>query len=52
VKYREADGQGCVARSWDEEDGGIPGGEFARVSHDVCELVVSPELIYTIRDTL
>jgi hypothetical protein len=52
VKYAEADGQGYVVRSWDEEDGGILGGEFVQVSHDVCELVVSPALIYAIKDVL
>jgi hypothetical protein len=52
VKYAEADGQGYVVRSWDEEDGGILGGEFVQVSHDVCELVVSPALVYAIKDVL
>jgi hypothetical protein len=52
VKYTEADGQGYVVRSWDEEDGGILGGEFVQVSHDVCEPVVSPDLIYAIKDVL
>jgi hypothetical protein len=52
VKYAEADGQGYVVRAWDEEDGGILGGEFVQVSHDVCELVISPALIYAIKDVL
>ena len=52
VKYAEADGQGFVVRAWDEEDGGMLGGEFVQVAHDVCELVVSPELIYAIKDVL
>jgi hypothetical protein len=52
VKYAEADGQGYVVRSWNEEDGGILGGEFVQVSHDVCELVVSPALVYAIKDAL
>ena len=52
VKYSEADGQGYVVRAWDEEDGGILGGEFVQVSHDVSELIVSPALIYAIKDAL
>jgi hypothetical protein len=52
VKYVEADGQGYVVRTWDEEDGGVLGGEFVQVAHDVIELVVAEELIYAIKDVL
>jgi hypothetical protein len=52
VNYPQADNTGYVVRTWEEEEGGILGGEFVRVAHDVCELVVAPELIYTIKDVL
>lgn len=52
LKYQEADNQGWVVRTWDEEDGGVLGGEYVQVAHDVCELVVSPALIYAIKDVL
>jgi hypothetical protein len=52
VKYNEADGSGYVVRTWNEEDGGILGGEYVQVSHDVVELVVSEELIYSLKDVL
>jgi hypothetical protein len=52
VKYAEADGQGYVVRTWDEEDGGILGGEFVQVAHDVTELVVAEDLIYAIKDVI
>jgi hypothetical protein len=52
VNYKEADGPGWVVRTWDEEDGGILGGEYVQVAHDVCELTVAPELLYTIKDVL
>jgi hypothetical protein len=52
VKYAEADGQGYVVRTWDEEDGGILGGEYIQVAHDVAELVVAEDLIYAIKDVL
>jgi hypothetical protein len=48
VKYNEADGSGYVVRTWNEEDGSILGDEYVQVSHDVVELVVSEELIYTL----
>jgi hypothetical protein len=52
VTYKEADGSGYVVRTWDEEDGGILGGEYVQVAHDVTELVVAEDLIYTIKDVL
>jgi hypothetical protein len=52
VKYRDADNQGFVVRTWDEADGGVLGGEFVQVAHDVDEMVVCKELIYTIKDIL
>jgi hypothetical protein len=52
VKYREADNQGFVVRTWDEEDGGTLGGEFVQVAHDVDEMVVCKELIYTLKEVL
>jgi hypothetical protein len=35
VKYAEADGQGWIVRTWKAEDGGILGGEWVQVAHDV-----------------
>jgi len=52
VNYAEADGQGYVVRTWDEEDGGMLGGEYVQVAHDTAELVVCKELIYSIKETL
>jgi hypothetical protein len=52
VKYAEADNQGWVVRTWDEEDGGILGGEWLQVAHDVWEMVVAEELVYAIKDVL
>lgn len=52
VKYREASGSGYVVRTWNEEDGGILGGEYVQVAHDVAELIVCKNLIYTIKDVL
>ena len=52
VKYPQADNSGYVVRTWDEEDGGILGGEYVQVAHDVNELVVSKELLYTIKEVL
>jgi hypothetical protein len=52
VKYAEADNQGWIVRTWNEDDGGLLGGEWVQVGHDVCELVVSKELIYSIKNTL
>jgi hypothetical protein len=52
VKYAEADGQGWIVRTWRAEDGGILGGEWIQVAHDVTELVVAEELLYTIKEVL
>lgn len=52
VKYREADNSGYVVRTWEEKDGGILGGEYVQVAHDVAELIVCKNLIYTIKDVL
>jgi hypothetical protein len=52
VKYHEADGSGYVVRTWEEQDGGILGGEYVQVSHDVEELVVCDDLIYTLKGVL
>jgi hypothetical protein len=52
VKYTEADNQGYIVRTWDEEDGGLLGGEYVQVGHDVAELTVAPELLWTIKDVL
>ncbi|GAB6392509.1 MAG: hypothetical protein MdMp014T_1882 [Treponematales bacterium] len=52
VKYPQADNSGYVVRTWDEQDGGILGGEYVQVAHDVTELVVSANLIYSIKDVL
>ena len=52
VRYPQADNSGYVVRTWDEADGGLLGGEYVQVGHDVEELVVSPNLIYSIKDVL
>jgi hypothetical protein len=52
VKYAEADGSGYVVRSWEEEDGGMLGGEYVQVAHDVAEIIVCKELVYTIKSVL
>lgn len=52
VKYSEADNNGYIVRTWDEKDGGLLGGEYVQVGHDVDELVVAPDLIYTIKAVL
>jgi hypothetical protein len=52
VKYPQADGSGCAARTRDEQDGGIPGGEYVQAAHDVTELVVSANLLFVIKDVL
>jgi hypothetical protein len=52
VRYAEADGQGYVVRTWDEEDGGILGGEYVQVAHDITELVVCEDLIYSIQNVV
>jgi hypothetical protein len=52
VKYTEADGQGYIVRSWNEEDGGLLGGEYVQVGHDVAELVVAEDLIYSLKDVV
>jgi hypothetical protein len=52
VKYPQADGSGYVVRTWDEQDGGILGGEYVQAAHDVTELVVSANLLFVIKDVL
>jgi hypothetical protein len=52
VKYPQTDNTGYVVRTWDEADGGILGGEYVQVAHDVTELVVAKDLIYSIKDVL
>jgi hypothetical protein len=52
LKYKEADSDGYVVRTWDEEDGGVLGGEYVQVAHETDEAVVCKELIYTIKETL
>jgi len=52
LNYAEADSQGYVVRSWDEEDGGVLGGEYIQVAHETDELVVCKDLIYTIKEVL
>jgi hypothetical protein len=52
VKYAEADNQGYVVRTWDEDDGGVLGGQYVQVAHNVCELTVAPDLQYAIKDVL
>jgi len=52
LKYAEADSDGYVVRTWDEEDGGVLGGEYVQVAHETDELVVCEDLIYTIKGAL
>jgi hypothetical protein len=52
VQYAEADSQGYVVRTWDEEDGGVLGGEYVQVAHDTAELVVCKDLLYSIKEVL
>jgi hypothetical protein len=48
VDYPEADSAGYIVRAWDEERAGLRGKRVIQVGYDVDELVVCPELIYTI----
>ena len=52
LQYKEADSEGYVVRTWDEEDGGVLGGEYVQVAHETEEVVVCEDLIYTIKDVL
>jgi hypothetical protein len=52
LKYKQADSDGYVVRTWDEEDGGVLGGEYIQVAHETDEVVVCNDLIYTIKDVL
>jgi hypothetical protein len=52
LQYKEADSEGYVVRTWDEEDGGVLGGEYIQVAHETDEVVVCKELVYTIKDVL
>jgi hypothetical protein len=52
LKYKQADSQGYVVRTWDEEDGGVLGGEYIQVAHSTDELVVCKDLIYSIKDAV
>lgn len=52
VNYTEADNQGFVVRTWDEEDGGMLGGEYVQVAHDTAELTVCKDLIFSIKEVL
>jgi hypothetical protein len=52
LQYKEADSEGYVVRTWDEEDGGVLGGEYVQVAHETEEAVVCEDLIYTIKDVL
>ena len=52
LNYRQADSQGYIVRKWDEEDGGVLGGEYVQVAHETDELVVCKELVYTIKEVL
>ena len=52
LQYKEADSEGYVVRTWNEEDGGVLGGEYVQVAHETEEVVVCEDLIYTIKDVL
>jgi hypothetical protein len=52
VQYKEADNAGYIVRTWDEQDGGLLGGEYIQVGQDTEVLVVCNELIYTLKDVL
>jgi len=52
LQYREADSEGYVVRTWDEDDGGVLGGEYVQVAHETEEVVVCEDLVYTIKEVL
>jgi len=52
LQYKEADSEGYVVRTWDEEDGGMLGGEYVQVAHETDELVVCDDLIYSIKEVI
>jgi hypothetical protein len=52
LKYAQADGLGYVVRTWKEEDGGMLGGEYVQVGHSTAEVIVCPELNYTLKEVL
>lgn len=52
VDYPEADSSGYIVRSWDEEKAGLRGKRFVQVGHDVDELVICSDLIYTLKDCI
>jgi hypothetical protein len=52
LQYKEADSEGYVVRTWNEEDGGMLGGEYVQVAHETEEIVVCKDLIYTIKEVL
>ncbi|MDR0487044.1 MAG: hypothetical protein LBG91_02230 [Treponema sp.] len=52
LQYKEADSEGYVVRTWDEEDGGMLGGEYVQAAHETDEVVVCKDLVYTIKEVL
>jgi len=52
LQYKEADSEGYIVRTWDEDDGGMLGGEYIFVGHETDEVVVCEDLIYTIKEVL
>jgi len=52
LQYKEADSSGYVVRTWDEDDGGVLGGEYIQVATETDEVVVCEDLIYTIKEVL
>jgi hypothetical protein len=45
-------GEANLIKKVDEADGGILGGEYVQVAHDVTELVAAKDLVYSIKDVL
>jgi hypothetical protein len=52
LKFAEADGAGYVVRTWENPANGMLGGDYIQVGHETDEVVVCPDLIYTIKEVL
>jgi hypothetical protein len=52
LKFAEADGAGYVVRTWEEPANGMLGGDYVQVGHEADEVVVCPDLLYTIKEVL
>ena len=50
--YKETNSEGYIVRTWDEDDGGMLGGEYVFVGSETAEEVVCEDLIYTVKGVL